>query len=45
MRLGEDQKLVNFTTTPHAEAEEESNEQTEPTEAPESAVEPTGQDQ
>ncbi|MBQ5661606.1 MAG: DNA gyrase subunit A, partial [Clostridia bacterium] len=32
MRLGEEQRLVNFTTTAHVEEEEEIAEETEPTE-------------
>ena len=35
MRLGDEQKLVNFTTTPHADETEESNESNEPEEAEE----------
>ena len=40
MRLGEEQKLVNFTITPHANEEEESFEEEAPNDSSESTVAP-----
>jgi DNA gyrase subunit A len=47
MRLGEEQRLVNFTTTPHAEDEEAAVEEgtAEETAATEATVDPTEQNQ
>ena len=46
MRLGDEQKLVNFTTTPHAEDADEKLEETESVEEVKAeATEPTEQNQ